>query len=84
LVDKVNQAADALKEALKGSDIELIKNKSEELTKPLYELTTAMYQQTAQAEGQGGPGAGNPGGAGTQADDNVVDAEFKEVNDDSK
>ena len=84
LVDKVNQAADALKEALKGSDIELIKNKSEELTKPLYELTTAMYQQTAQAEGQGGPGAGNPGGAGTQTDDNVVDAEFKEVNDDSK
>ncbi|MBU7005907.1 molecular chaperone DnaK [Phosphitispora fastidiosa] len=84
LVDKVNQAADALKEALKGSDLELIKNKSEELTKPLYELTTAMYQQTAQAEGQGGPGAGNPGGAGSQADDNVVDAEFKEVNDDSK
>ncbi len=84
LVAKVNQAIEGLKEALKGSDTELIKTKSEELTKPLYELTTAMYQHTAQAEGQGGPGAGNAGGTGTQTDDNVVDAEFKEVNDDSK
>ncbi|WP_418790698.1 molecular chaperone DnaK [Phosphitispora sp. TUW77] len=87
LVANVNHAVEALKEALKGSDIELIKNKSEELTKPLYELTTAMYQQTSQDQGhqdQGGPGAGNTGGAGTQEDDNVVDAEFREVNDDSK
>lgn len=80
LVDKVNQAVQALKDALNGSDIEAIKQKSEELTKPLYELTTAMYQQTAQAQGAG-DAAGN---AEAPKDDNVVDAEYKVVDEDNK
>lgn len=78
LVDKVNKAVADLKETLKGDNIETIKNKSEELTKPLYELTTAMYEQTAQA--QGNPGAQQAaGGPQGPADDNVVDAEYKVV-----
>lgn len=80
LVDQVNQAAQALKDALTGTDIEAIKQKSEELTKPLYELTTAMYQQTAQAQGAG-DAAGN---AEAPKDDNVVDAEYKVVDEDNK
>lgn len=80
LVDKVNQAAQALKDALNGTDIEAIKQKSEELTKPLYELSTAMYQQTAQAQGAG-DAAGN---AEAPKDDNVVDAEYKVVDEDNK
>jgi molecular chaperone DnaK len=82
LVSKIEQAVKELKDALAGTDIEVIKNKSEELTKPLYELTTAMYQQTAQA--QGAPDGQD--GAGTEApkDDNVVDAEYKVVDDENK
>lgn len=80
LVDKVNQAAQALKDALNGTDIAAIKEKTEELTKPLYELTTAMYQQTAQAQGAG-EGEGN---AEAPQDDNVVDAEYKVVDEDNK
>jgi len=86
LVDKVNEAIKELKEALNGTDTEAIKSKSEELTKPLYELTTAMYQQTAQAPGaqetQADQGAG--GGAEAPKDDNVGDAEYKVVDEDNK
>jgi len=83
LVAKVEEAVKGLKDALNGTDIEAIKSKSEELTKPLYELTTAMYQQTTQAQGAQDTGAG---GAGTEAsrDDNVVDAEYKVVDDENK
>ncbi|PKM83057.1 MAG: molecular chaperone DnaK [Firmicutes bacterium HGW-Firmicutes-14] len=85
LADKVSKAAEDLKEALKGSDIDAIKQKSEELTKPLYELTTAMYQQTAQAgAGQGQGEAGGEAGGAAGKDDNVVDAEYKEMDDENK
>ena len=87
LLEKVQQAADKLKETLKGNDIEKIKADTEELTKPLYELSAAMYQQ---AEAQGAPGADgfNPG-AGAQPgskphDDNIVDADYKVVDDEKK
>ena len=45
LADKVQAAADVLKETLKGSDIEKIKADTEALSKPLYEMTSAVYQQ---------------------------------------
>jgi molecular chaperone DnaK len=82
-VDNVNKAVEELKEALKGSDVDDIKQKTENLSKPLYEMTSAMYQQQAQ-EGQGGCGAGGCGaGAGSEQKDNVVDADF-EVKDENK
>ncbi len=76
---------DALKEALKGTDIAAVKSKQEELEKAFYEVSTKLYQQAAQAQqaAQGQAGA-QPGaqGAAPEADPNVVDADFKEVNDD--
>ncbi len=87
LADRVNQAVQELKEALKTGNPETIKKKSEELTKPLYELTTAMYQQTSQAQGPQGPkGAQGGPDAGGEApkDDNVVDAEYKVVDEENK
>lgn len=80
LVEKVQQAADKLKETLKGTDIEQIKADTEELTKPLYELTSAVYNQTEAA--QGAPGEQAPG-AGPK-DEKVVDAEYKVVDDEKK
>lgn len=85
LSDKVQKAADELKEALKGTDTEAIKAKTEELTKPLYELTSAAYQQGAPgAQGGCGPEGCAGGGASEAKDPNVVDADYEVVDDDKK
>jgi molecular chaperone DnaK len=70
-----------LKEALKGDDTAAISAKMNTLAQASMKLGEAMYKQ---AEGGGGAGAG-PGGpdAGAKKDD-VVDAEFTEVDDDKK
>ena len=81
---EVQAACEKVKEALKGNDTEAIKKATEELQKPLYELSAAAYQQAQAAGAQGAPGAdaGAAGAAGAQqqakADDDVVDAEFTE------
>ena len=77
---------DALKEALKGSDIEAIKARQEELQKVFYSVSEKLYQQAAQAQQQN-PGAGagpDMGGYCSNGDPNVVDADYKEVDDDNK
>ena len=57
---------DALKEALKGEDIEAIKAKQEELTKAFYAVSEKLYQAAAAAQGAEGaaPGAAAPDGEG--------------------
>ena len=69
-----------LKEALKGSDIEAIKAKQEELQKAFYAISEKVYKEAAAAQqaAQGAPtdGAQQSGGNGG---DNVVDADYKEV-----
>ena len=69
---------DALKEALKGSDIDTIKAKQEELQKAFYAVSEKMYQQAAQAQ-QAQGAAEDAGAQNNNGDDNVVDAEYKEV-----
>ena len=88
-VEKVQAAAEKVKEALKGGDTDAIKKATEELQKPLYEMSAAAYQSAQQAAGaQGAPGAGAQqgpqGGEAKKDDDNVVDAEYTEVKDDDK
>ena len=84
-VKEVNDAVAKLKETIKGDDVEKIKADAEALTKPLHELTEKLYQQAQQAQqaagAQQGPQQGPQGGA-KKADDNVVDADYKVVNDD--
>ncbi len=81
-VEKVQAAVDKLKEALKGTDDEAVKTATDELQKIIYELSAAAYQ-AAQAAGGAQPG---PDAAQGQkpADDNVVDAEYKVMDDDKK
>lgn len=81
LIAKVKTAMDALKEKMKGDDVDAIKKATEELTKPLYELSAELYKQTEAAKGAE---AGSSAGAGEakKADDDVVDAEV--VDDDKK
>ena len=86
-VDAVNSAVQKVKEALKGGDTEAIKKATEELQKPLYELSAAAYQAAggdAAAGAQGAAGAGQQTSSDTKNDDDVVDAEYTEVHDDKK
>ncbi|WP_182186522.1 molecular chaperone DnaK [Pectinatus frisingensis] len=86
-VEKIQSAADKVKEALKGTDTEAIKKATEELQKPLYEMSAAAYQQAQQAQGQaaGGQQAQQSAPNDTKKnDDNVVDADYKVVDDDKK
>ncbi|MCI8600330.1 MAG: molecular chaperone DnaK [Oscillospiraceae bacterium] len=81
----VQAKIDALKEALKGSDIELIKQKQEELKTAFYALSEKLYQAQAQAQAAGaGPADAGPdmGSAAPNGDPNVVDADFTEVDND--
>ena len=85
-VKEVNDAIAKLKETLKGDDTEKIKADAEALTKPLHELTEKLYQQAQQAQQQAqNTGAQQGPQAGAKKDkDNVVDADYKVVNDDDK
>ncbi|BBF94227.1 molecular chaperone DnaK [Blastochloris tepida] len=76
----IEDALADLKTALKGDDAEAIKAKANTLAQVSMKLGEAMY---AASQGDaGGPGAGAGAGAGKQ--DDVVDAEFTEVDDDKK
>ncbi|MBS4026480.1 MAG: molecular chaperone DnaK, partial [Clostridia bacterium] len=78
--EKIVTAKGELEEALKGTDIEDIKKKSESLTTVLYELTTKMYQQANPQGGDANPQAEQQGGQ----DDNVVDADYEVMDEDKK
>ena len=83
--DALNAEIDGLKEALKGQDINLIKNKQEELQKKFYEVSEKIYKaaQGAQgAAGQAGPDMGGNPGAGAQGTDGFYDADYTDVTDD--
>ena len=77
---------DALKEALKGTDIEAIKAKHKELEETFQGIATKVYQQAAQAQG-GAQGfdpnnmnmGGNANGSANNGGDDVIDAEFTDA-----
>jgi molecular chaperone DnaK len=75
-----NAMAD-LKEALKGTDADAISAKTNTLAQASMKLGEAMYKQAEQQPGAG-PDAGPAGGDAKK--DDVVDAEFTEVDDDKK
>ena len=71
----VNEKIDALKEALKGEDINLIKTRQDELTAKFHEVSEKLYKAAAEAA-QAQQGGAAPGGEGyteanyTDVDDN--------------
>jgi len=74
-----NAMAD-LKEALKGDDADAIQAKTNALAQASMKLGEAMYKQQQEAAG----GGGAEGGAAEENKEDVVDAEFTEVDDDNK
>ena len=80
----VESKCNDLKEALKGTDTALIKQKSEDLQKALYDLSSKLYQQAGAAQGNpdmGGAATGEADNSGKNngGDDDVIDADYKEV-----
>ncbi|CAM3728969.1 molecular chaperone DnaK [Alicyclobacillus pomorum] len=70
----------ALRDALAGNDIDAVKRASEALTEVVHKLTTKLYEQAAQsAQTQSAQGGAD---AGAKKDDNVVDADYKVVDED--
>jgi molecular chaperone DnaK len=76
-----NAIAD-LKEALKGDDSSAIQAKTNALAQASMKLGEAMYKQ--QQEAQNASDAGGDGAAPGEKKEDVVDAEFTEVDDDKK
>jgi molecular chaperone DnaK len=75
----VQAALEALKEALKGNNVEDIKAKTEEVQKAFYAISEKLYQNAApQGDADNGPTAGGPTGGN---DDGVVDADYEVVDD---
>ncbi len=77
----IDDAISALEESLKGNDPDDIEAKTKALAEASGSLAQKMYAEAAQQEG------GAEGAAGEQqgpAGDDVVDAEFEEVDDDKK
>ena len=81
-MERLDGATDELRKAIAGKDVELIKTKSEVLSKVLQEVGTAVYQQVSQERAKteqttsGQPAQGESG-------KKVVDAEY-EVKDEKK
>jgi molecular chaperone DnaK len=82
----IENALASLKEAIKGDDAEAIQQKTQALGQASMKLGEAMYKAQQGQAGETPPGAGADAGGGEepQKDDNVVDAEFSEVDDDKK
>ncbi|MGD0550324.1 MAG: molecular chaperone DnaK [Candidatus Bathyarchaeia archaeon] len=81
-MERLDGATDELRKASAGKDVELIKTKSEALSKVLQEVGTAVYQQAAQERAkteQTTSGQASQGESGKK----VVDAEY-EVKDEKK
>jgi molecular chaperone DnaK len=77
----IEDASSSLKEAIKGTDIEDIKKKTEALVQASMKLGEAIYKsQEKQADSSKN---GNKNDKGKK-DDNVVDADFEEVKEDNK
>ena len=82
---KIEAEVSNVKKALEGSNVEEINKASEKLMTSFYDVSTKLYQQAGAANG-----ANQEATAGTaetteqNSDDNVVDADYKVVDDDDK
>lgn len=79
-VTKANEAKDELKAAIEKNELEEIRVKKDALNEIVQALTMKLYEEAAKAQQAGQEGAGEA----SAKDDNVVDAEYTEVNEEEK
>ena len=78
----IEDGSAALKESLKGEDIDDIKKKTEALVQSSMKLGEAIYKSQQNAKPDSGKDDGKD--EKEKKDDNVVDADFEEVKDENK
>lgn len=79
---RVEGALNALRESLKGTDVADIRRKMDDLQAASHAMAQELYQRTAQSSSSGGYSA--DGGATGGGRDNVVDADYRVVDDEGK
>jgi molecular chaperone DnaK len=88
LKNEIQAAVDETKKAVEGGDPEAMKEKAQALAQVAMKLGQAIYEkdQAAGAAAAGGEAGAAPGGAGEAGagGEEVVDAEFSEVDDENK
>ena len=80
--EKAESGIEKVKSALEGEDIEAIRTAKDELQEVVTQLSTKLYEQAAQAQQAQQEAEGDAGQGGS--DDDVVDAEYEEVNDEEE
>ena len=79
-VDELNEKIDALKEALKGEDINIIKDRQEELQNKFYKLSETLYKKQAAENAQPGEAQGTETeNNGDDKGQDYYNADFKDV-----
>ena len=81
---QIEAAIEELKEALKGDDKDAIEAKTTALTELSGKLAERVYAQSAEAGAEAEGGEQPETSADSDSSDDVVDAEFEEVEDDDK
>jgi molecular chaperone DnaK len=75
----VEQALNEAREAIRSEDAERIRRAQEALTRASQKLAEVAYRQSTGAGGPGGTNGSAAGGGGQPGQDDVVDAEFRDV-----
>jgi len=88
---RIEEAIEATKKTLQSEDAAGINQALEKLTQASHKLAEAMYQASSSGAAPGGPeagasadGSGGEGSGGQEKKEDVVDAEFVDVDDKSK
>jgi molecular chaperone DnaK len=77
--EDINRAIENLRKAMEGEDTEEIKRLTDELTQASHKLAETMYAKAAEQQAQAGAGGAESTGEASK-DEDVVDADFEEVN----
>ena len=81
---KIQAEIEKVKEALKGEDLEAIKNSTENLQKAFYEISEKIYQQDPQAGQQDANTGAEDTAAGESGQENVYEADYEVVDDEDE
>jgi molecular chaperone DnaK len=83
--EAVESAMAGLRDALSKDDLEMVKARTNDLMQASMKIGEAMYKaEQEKAEGDAARAAAADAASGGKAKDDVIDADFREVNDDKK
>ena len=81
---KIQDAVAALKKALEGTDAEAIESATQSLMTASHKLAEEMYKKTAASAGSQPGASATDGASDAKPEEQVIDAEFEEVDKDKK